>query len=70
MYTRLIRLQIGYWLAIYEGVAVCDHFFFKRGFGGYDVAIWDDMKSLPPGFAAIGAFCCGIVGVVLGMAQT
>lgn len=60
---------IGYWLAIYEGVAITDHFFFKHGFTGYDISIWDNAKSLPPGFAAIGAFCVGIVGVVLGMSQ-
>lgn len=61
---------IAYWLAIYEGVAITDHFLFKRGFGGYDIAIHDNPKLLPPGIAAIAAFLFGILGAVMGMSQT
>lgn len=60
---------IGYWLAIYEGIALTDHFVFKRGFSGYDVSIYDNGKALPPGLAAVFAFCCGIAGMVTGMSQ-
>lgn len=61
---------IGYWLAIYEGIALTEHFVFKRGFSGYNPADYDCPEKLPPGIAAIGAFCCGVAGMVTGMSQT
>jgi purine-cytosine permease-like protein len=60
---------IGYWLAIYEGISLCDHFFFKKGFSGYNPELYSHAKSLPPGIAAIGAFCFGVAGMVTGMSQ-
>lgn len=62
-------LCIGYWLAIYEGISLPEHFIYKRGFGGYRPEIYDQPKKLPPSIAALGAFCFGIVGAVMGMAQ-
>lgn len=62
-------LVIGYWLAIYEGISLMEHFVFKRGFGGYHPENYMNPKLLPPGFAAIGAFLFGVMGAVLGMAQ-
>lgn len=62
-------LLIAYWLAIYEGISLSEHILYKRGFTGYDPSIYLDAKLLPPGFAAITAFCFGIMGAVLGMAQ-
>jgi NCS1 nucleoside transporter family len=62
-------LLIAYWLAIYEGIALSEHFFFKRGFPGYDPTIYMDKSKLPPGFAAVTAFAFGIMGAILGMAQ-
>lgn len=35
----------------------------------YNPAIYDKPKALPPGIAAVFAFCCGIAGMVLGMSQ-
>ncbi|KAJ5281689.1 hypothetical protein N7478_007061 [Penicillium angulare] len=61
---------IAYWLAIYTGIAVSDHFFFKRGFGGYRPEDYDKREKLPYGIAASFAFCFGIAGVVTGMSQT
>ena len=61
---------LGYWLAIYEGIALTDHFVYKRGTRGYHPELYDKPKSLPPGLAAVGAFCCGIAGMVTGMSQT
>lgn len=60
---------IGYWLAIYEGIALTDHFVFKRGFAGYRPEIYDHPNELPPGIAPVAAFCCGVVGMVMGMSQ-
>lgn len=62
-------LLIAYWLAIYEAIAIAEHIVFKRGFAGYDIAIYLDAKKLPPGLAAVTAFLFGIMGAVLGMAQ-
>lgn len=67
-------LLIGYWLAVYEGVALTEHVVFRRcSMGpavGYRPEGYDDPAWLPPGFAAIAAFLCGVVGAILGMAQT
>lgn len=62
-------LLIAYWLAIYEGIAVSEHVFFKRGFGGYQPEAYMDKEKLPPGIAAVTAFCFGVMGAVMGMAQ-
>ncbi|RDL42527.1 Uncharacterized protein BP5553_02506 [Venustampulla echinocandica] len=62
-------LVIGYWLSIYEGISLSEHIFFKRGFSGYRPQDYEDASKLPPGFAAILAFCIGAMGAVLGMAQ-
>ncbi|KIN01674.1 hypothetical protein OIDMADRAFT_196100 [Oidiodendron maius Zn] len=62
-------LLIAYWLAIYEGISISEHIFFKRGFSGYQPEIYLESEKLPPGIAAIVAFCFGIMGAVLGMAQ-
>ncbi|BDD58123.1 hypothetical protein MPDQ_007657 [Monascus purpureus] len=61
---------IAYWLAIYSGVALADHFIFKRGFSGYNLEIYDKPSKLPVGLAAALAFCFGIAGMVTGMSQT
>lgn len=61
---------IGYWLAIYEGISLCEHFVFKRGLPGYVVGHYDQPSKLPPGIAAVTAFCFGVAGMVCGMSQT
>jgi purine-cytosine permease-like protein len=35
----------------------------------YDLTNYDQPYKLPPGIAAIFAFCCGIAGMVIGMSQ-
>ncbi|CAI6337865.1 unnamed protein product [Periconia digitata] len=60
---------IGYWLAIYEGIAFSDHFFYKRSMDAYNIAHYDQPSKLPPSIAAIFAFCCGIAGMITGMSQ-
>jgi NCS1 nucleoside transporter family len=60
---------IGYWLAIYQSIAFVDHFWFRRGFKGYNPEDYDNPKALPPGIAAVSAFCVGVAGMVLGMSQ-
>lgn len=57
----------GYWLAIYEGIALTEHFLFLRR--KYDISIYATATCLPPGIAAITAFGFGVMGAVLGMAQ-
>jgi len=62
-------LLIAYWLAIYEGISLSEHILFKKGFTGYHPEDYMSKDKLPPGYAAILAFCFGIMGAVLGMAQ-
>ncbi|KAJ9132965.1 Purine-cytosine permease [Pleurostoma richardsiae] len=62
-------LIIGYWLAIYEGVSLTEHFVFRRGFGGYHPEDYDHAGRLPIGAAPVTAFCFGVMGAILGMAQ-
>ncbi|KAJ9645523.1 uncharacterized protein PV06_07792 [Exophiala oligosperma] len=62
-------LLIGYWLAVYSAISLPEHFIFKRGIRGYSPEHYDQPKYLPPSFAALGAFCFGVVGAVMGMAQ-
>jgi len=62
-------LVIAYWLAIYEGVSLTEHFVFRKGSLGYQPEHYTQPSRLPPGFAAIGAFCFGVFGAVMGMSQ-
>ncbi|KAL3706817.1 Purine-cytosine permease fcy21 [Talaromyces marneffei ATCC 18224] len=39
---------IGYWLAIYEGIGIADHFVIRRGFSGYIPEHYDQPDKLPP----------------------
>lgn len=64
-----IMLLVAYWLAIYEGISLSEHIFFKRGFSGYEPEDYLSKDKLPPGYAAVLAFCFGVLGAVLGMAQ-
>jgi NCS1 nucleoside transporter family len=61
---------IGYWLAIYTGVAFADHFVFKRSLDAYIVSNYDKPQNLAIGIAAVFAFCFGVAGMVCGMSQT
>lgn len=64
--ARLISNQ-GYWLSIYEGISLTEHFLFARR--RYDITAFNTPSRLPPGLAAIVAFGFGIMGAVMGMAQ-
>jgi purine-cytosine permease-like protein len=58
-----------YWLAIYEGIALTEHFLFRRNTSNYRPEDYNSPKDLPPGIAAVIAFCCGVAGTVVGMDQ-
>jgi len=60
---------IGYWLAIYEGISLTDHFVFRHGMNGYRIEDHLNARALPPGIAAVIAFCFGVAGMVTGMSQ-
>jgi len=61
--------MIGYWLAIYEGISLTEHFVFRKNMAAYNVEDYTNPKALPPGIAAVTAFCFGVAGMVTGMAQ-
>ncbi|KAL9618912.1 MAG: hypothetical protein Q9160_006437 [Pyrenula sp. 1 TL-2023] len=62
-------LIIGYWLAIYEGISLNEHIWFKRGTTGFAPEHYDQPQKLPPSIAALGAFLLGVLGASMGMAQ-
>ncbi|KAF3932643.1 hypothetical protein ABW19_dt0201176 [Dactylella cylindrospora] len=62
-------LLIAYWLGIYEGISLVEHFVFRKGFKGYDPSHYDQPGKLPVGIAAAVAFCAGVGGAVVGMSQ-
>ncbi|GME75326.1 unnamed protein product [[Candida] boidinii] len=61
---------IGYYLAIYDAMSLSEHFIYRRGFAGYNIEDYNDMKKIPIGIAGVFGFCCGAAGVVIGMDQT
>lgn len=63
---------LGYWLAIFVTVLLEEHFIFRQAdWGRYDPALtWNNRKLLPIGWGALGAFCFGVVGAAMGMAQS
>ncbi|OUM52385.1 hypothetical protein BVG19_g1571 [[Candida] boidinii] len=61
---------IGYYLAIYDTMSLSEHFIYRRGFAGYNIEDYNDMKKIPIGIAGVFGFCCGAAGVVIGMDQT
>ncbi|KAL5343909.1 permease for cytosine/purines, uracil, thiamine, allantoin-domain-containing protein [Aspergillus crustosus] len=61
---------IAYWLAIYSGISLMDHFVFKRGFSGYHVENYDKPSKLPVGISAALAFGFGVAGMITGMSQS
>ncbi|GAA5823276.1 hypothetical protein JCM11251_007547 [Rhodosporidiobolus azoricus] len=67
--TLLVILS--YWLAIYSCILLEEHFIFRKGsFANYNLDRYNDYKNLPIGIAAGLACGFGIMGAVLGMAQT
>jgi len=61
-------LLIAYWLGPWSIILVLEHFVFRRG--KYNVDDWNNASRLPIGWAAIVSMAVGLVGVVLGAAQT
>ncbi|KAI5481469.1 hypothetical protein MNV49_004226 [Pseudohyphozyma bogoriensis] len=67
--TLLVILS--YWLAIYTIILIEEHYLFRGGsFAGYNLDGYDDHSVLPKGYAALLATGFGVMGAVLGMAQT
>lgn len=47
---------IGYWTAVYIGVALTEHFYFRKGsYDSYDPSIWNVRGKLPVGTAALAS---------------
>lgn len=61
---------LSYYLAMYTVIVIEEHLIFRKGsFLKYNLEGWNDKHTLPLGYAGMLAFCSGIMGVVLGMAQ-
>ncbi|CAH6720489.1 purine-cytosine permease Fcy2p [[Candida] jaroonii] len=62
--------MIGYYLAIYQALALSEHFIYNKGnFNAYDYVNHLDKKSHPIGIAGTVGFCCGVAGAVIGLCQ-
>lgn len=61
---------IAYWLAIYSGIGLADHFVFRHDIKGYRPEHYDKPEKLPVGIAALTAFGFGVAGMITGMSQT
>ncbi|CCH43163.1 Purine-cytosine permease FCY21 [Wickerhamomyces ciferrii] len=61
--------MIGYYLAIYQAMTLSEHFFYKKGFKGYDIEGYNDKSRYPIGIAAIVGFLFGVLGTYLGIDQ-
>lgn len=68
-YLQNLLLAMSYWISIYLGISLTEHFLFRRGVKGYRPESYTDAKRLPPGVAAVASFCVGAVGVAMGIAQ-
>ncbi|TFK50367.1 hypothetical protein OE88DRAFT_1631216 [Heliocybe sulcata] len=66
--TLLVLLS--YWQAIYAMLLTEEHLIFRKRWGSYDFNASSRPEAQPVGIAAGIAFGCGIMGAVLGMAQT
>ncbi|ODV82340.1 purine-cytosine permease [Suhomyces tanzawaensis NRRL Y-17324] len=61
---------VSYYLAIYLSICLSEHFIHNKGdFAAYDYEHYKDPSIYSKGIAGIFAFCCGVAGVVVGMAQ-
>ncbi|EPQ51241.1 purine-cytosine permease [Gloeophyllum trabeum ATCC 11539] len=66
--TLLVLLS--YWTAIYAILLTEEHLIFRRSWSNYDFDAFSKYQAQPPGIAAFIALGCGVMGAVLGMAQT
>ncbi|SCU91248.1 LANO_0D11166g1_1 [Lachancea nothofagi CBS 11611] len=60
---------ISYYLGIYIGIALSEHFIYRKNFKSYNSNDWDKWDKLPIGVAGCWALFVGAIGVALGMAQ-
>ncbi|ODV94025.1 hypothetical protein PACTADRAFT_17767 [Pachysolen tannophilus NRRL Y-2460] len=60
---------ISYFVAIYLGIFLSEHFIYKRQ-TGYEAHEYENKAKLPVGYAAIFAFACGVGGATVGMNET
>jgi purine-cytosine permease-like protein len=62
---------IGYWAAAFTGIMLSEWFVFRKGDpANYDPKIWNKVRELPSGLAALAALAIPFALVVPSMAQT
>ncbi|EPQ51414.1 hypothetical protein GLOTRDRAFT_48944 [Gloeophyllum trabeum ATCC 11539] len=67
--TLLVLLS--YWLVIYATIVTEEHLIFRGGrWARYELDMYNRKSVHPVGWAAFVALGCGVMGAVLGMAQT
>lgn len=59
---------VGYWTAAYMGIALAEHYCFRRGcYDSYHLSSWNKREELPFGLAAFMSLCCTFGLIVLFM---
>ncbi|KAF8906804.1 purine-cytosine permease [Gymnopilus junonius] len=71
-YSTLVDILsvIGYWSTAFAAIVLTEHFLFRKSFLNYNIANWDKASLLPPGIAAVLAFCGSFGIIVPSMKQT
>ncbi|KAF9527466.1 purine-cytosine permease [Crepidotus variabilis] len=73
-YDTLVNVLsvIGYWSTAFAAIVLAEHFVFRRSFSStaYPTQNWDKAGLLPPGMAAVFAFCCAFGIIIPCMKQT
>lgn len=62
--------MIGYWSTAFAAIVLTEHFLFRCTFDSYDTSRWDKAALLPPGIAAMLAFCAAFGIIIPSMSQT
>lgn len=65
---------LGYWNTSFFVILATEHYLYRgglrRGFRGYDLEGWNDLRGLPFGWAGGLAFAAGVAGAVVGRSET
>ncbi|KAF4616906.1 hypothetical protein D9613_008743 [Agrocybe pediades] len=72
-YNTLVDILsvIGYWSTAFGAIVLVEHIYFRQcRFSSYDISQWDNVSLLPPGIAAVLAFCGAFGIIVPSMQQT
>lgn len=69
-YLQNFLSLLGYWSTVFFVIIFSEHIIFRKGdIANYNLEGWNNPDLLPRGYAAFGAFCCGVIAFVMGMVR-